>query len=88
MSKSNDKALSFVDPDDIGYNDTKNDHFSTILDARLSRRSLLRGGAASIASAFVGSSMLTACGGSDTMEAAPPRNRLRRLRRASRIVLK
>ena len=65
MSKSNDKALSFVDPDDIGYNDTKNDHFSTILDARLSRRSLLRGGAASIASAFVGSSMLTACGGSD-----------------------
>lgn len=65
MSKSNDKALSFVDPDDIGYNDTKNDHFSTILDARLSRRSLLRGGAASIASAFVGSSMLTACGGSN-----------------------
>lgn len=67
MSKSNDKALSFVDPDDIGYNDTKNDHFSTILDARLSRRSLLRGGAASIASAFVGSSMLTACGGSDNV---------------------
>lgn len=65
MSKSNDKALSFVDPDDIGYNDSKNDHFSAILDARLSRRSLLRGGAASIASAFIGSSALSACGGSN-----------------------
>jgi secreted PhoX family phosphatase len=70
MSKSNDKALSFVDPDDIGYNESKNDHFSAILDARLSRRSLLRGGAASIASAFIGSSALSACGGSS--DAATP----------------
>jgi secreted PhoX family phosphatase len=68
MSKTNEK-LNAIDPDDIGYNDTPNQHFSAVLDARLSRRSLLRGGAASIASAFIGSSALSACGGSS--EALP-----------------
>nr|WP_314862231.1 PhoX family phosphatase [uncultured Undibacterium sp.] len=63
MSNTNEK-LNAIDPDDIGYNDTPNPHFSAVLDARLSRRSLLRGGAASIASAFIGSSALSACGGS------------------------
>lgn len=65
MSKTNEK-LNAIDPDDIGYNDTPNQHFSAVLDARLSRRSLLRGGAASIASAFIGSSALSACGGSNS----------------------
>ena len=65
MSKTNEK-LNAIDPDDIGYNDTPNQHFSAVLDARLSRRSLLRGGAASIASAFIGSSALSACGGSSS----------------------
>ncbi|WP_395004660.1 PhoX family protein [Undibacterium sp.] len=73
MSKTNEK-LNAIDPDDIGYNDTPNQHFSAVLDARLSRRSLLRGGAASIASAFIGSSALSACGGSnnDTPVAVVP----------------
>jgi secreted PhoX family phosphatase len=71
MSKSNDKALSFVDPDDIGNNHSNNEHFSAILDSRLSRRSLLRGGAASIASAFIGSSSLSACGSNDTPVVTP-----------------
>nr|WP_315468992.1 PhoX family phosphatase [uncultured Undibacterium sp.] len=72
MSKSNDKALSFVDPDDIGNNHSNNEHFSAILDSRLSRRSLLRGGAASIASAFIGSSALSACGSNDTPVVVTP----------------
>lgn len=69
MSKLNDAVIAKIDPDDIGYNESTNAHFSAILDARLSRRSLLRGGAASIASAFIGSSALTACGGSVSADA-------------------
>ncbi|MFA9273852.1 MAG: PhoX family phosphatase [Candidatus Aquirickettsiella gammari] len=71
MTKINEK-LNAIDPDDIGYNDTPNQHFSAVLDARLSRRSLLRGGAASIASAFIGSSALSACGGSNDAAAVTP----------------
>jgi len=61
-----------IDQDDIGYNDTPNEHFEQVLAARLSRRSLLRGGAASAATAVLGSIGLSACGGSDNDPASPP----------------
>jgi secreted PhoX family phosphatase len=75
MSKNNDVSITSIDPDDIGYNDSSNPHFNMVLDARLSRRSILRGGAASIAGAFLGTSALTACGGSSDA-AAPPVEKL------------
>jgi len=54
-----------IDQDDIGYNDTPNEHFEQVLEARISRRSLLRGGAASAATVVLGSLGLSACGSSD-----------------------
>ncbi len=58
-----------IDHDDIGYNDTPNEHFSNILDQRISRRNLLRGSVASAISVMMGSATLTACGGGG--DAAP-----------------
>lgn len=52
-----------IDHDDIGYNDTPNEHFSEVLDKRISRRNLLRGSVASAISVMMGSATLTACGG-------------------------
>ncbi|MDC8759895.1 PhoX family protein [Janthinobacterium fluminis] len=67
-----DRAPASIDPDDIGYNDTPNDHFSAILDQRVSRRNLLRGGAASAASVMLGSLGLSACGGSSSDSPVSP----------------
>ena len=53
-----------VDHDDIDTNVSSNEHFSSVLGARLSRRSLLRGGAASAATAMLGALGLSGCGGS------------------------
>jgi secreted PhoX family phosphatase len=69
MNKPTDFPIS-IDRDDIDSNNSANEHFSAILDARLSRRALLRGGAASAAGALLGSIGLSACGG--TTEALPP----------------
>ena len=70
MNKPNDFAIAAIDPDDIGHNDSPNSHFSSILDARISRRNLLRGGVASAAGALFGSLGLTACGGSSDAPAS------------------
>ena len=64
MNKLTTPSVTAIDPDDIGYNDSPNAHFSSVLEARLSRRNLLRGGAASAAGALFGSLGLAACGGS------------------------
>jgi secreted PhoX family phosphatase len=64
VNKPTDLARIPVDHDDIDTNVSSNEHFSTVLNARLSRRSLLRGSAASAASALLGSIGLSACGGS------------------------
>jgi uncharacterized protein len=56
---------SKVAPEDIGFNDSPNEQFSTVLNARLSRRGLLRGGVVSVAGAMLGSMGLSACGSSD-----------------------
>ncbi|MFC7513416.1 PhoX family protein [Herbaspirillum sp. GCM10030257] len=73
MNMPNDLARIPVDHDDIDSNNSSNEHFSSVLNARLSRRSLLRGGAASAAGALLSSIGLTACGGSsgDSVATAP-----------------
>jgi len=60
-----------TDPDDIGYNATSNPSFSTLVEARLSRRNLLRGSVATAGGAMLGSISLAACGGSSD-DPAPP----------------
>ena len=72
MNKPND-LLCHVDADDIDCNDSPNDHFNTILNARLSRRSLLRGSFASAATAVLGATGLSACGGDNgPIDPVPP----------------
>lgn len=63
MNKPEKLTHSVIDQDDIGYNQSGNADFHAILNARLSRRSLLRGGAASAAGALLGTLGLSACGG-------------------------
>jgi hypothetical protein len=64
VNKPTDFARIPVDHD-TDTNVSSNEHFSTVLEARLSRRSLLRGGAATAASALLGVVGLSGCGGSD-----------------------
>jgi hypothetical protein len=59
------KDLPAIDPDDIGHNPTANESFEHVLNARLSRRNLLRGGVASAASAMLGAVGLSGCGSND-----------------------
>jgi len=54
-----------ADHDDIDLNNSSNEQFSTVMNARLSRRNMLRGGAATAATALLSTFGLTACGGSD-----------------------
>jgi uncharacterized protein len=54
-----------TDPDDVDLNTSGNPSFNAVLDARLSRRSILRGGVGSAATALLGGLGLAACGGSD-----------------------
>ena len=64
------------DDEHADLNPSMNPSFNTVLDARLSRRSLLRGGVGSAASALLGGWSLAACGGTDdpvaVTEAPPP----------------
>lgn len=66
MTNSKKSVAPVIDSDDIGYNNTSNPHFSNILEQRVSRRNMLRGGAVTAASAIFGSFGLAACGGSNT----------------------
>ncbi len=74
MNKPTDLARHGVDHDDIDLNTSSNEQFSTVMNARLSRRNMLRGGAATAATALLSTFGLTACGGSDDdpVTAAPP----------------
>ena len=58
-----DTPVSFHDADDLGHNDSPNPTFHCVLQARLSRRSLLKGSASSIATAALGGFSVAACGG-------------------------
>ena len=66
MTNLKKSVAPMLDSDDIGYNTTSNPHFSSILEQRVSRRNMLRGGAVSAASVVFGSLGLSACGGSNT----------------------
>ena len=76
MNKPTDLARHGIDHDDIDLNTSSNEQFSTVMNARLSRRNMLRGGAATAATALLSTFGLTACGGSDDdpVTAAPPVN--------------
>lgn len=55
-----------IDPDDIGHNESDGPAFNTILEARLSRRSVLRGGFGTAATLFIGSTGLAGCNSSSS----------------------
>jgi secreted PhoX family phosphatase len=57
--------------DDADLNTSGNPSFNGVLDARLSRRAVLRGGMGTAATAVLGSWGLAACGGSDDPAPAP-----------------
>lgn len=67
MEKTKDLPRTAIDADDIGHNDSGNPDFSTILNARISRRNMLRGGVVSAAGAVFGSLGLSACGGGNSV---------------------
>jgi secreted PhoX family phosphatase len=72
MNKLTDLSRSLADPDDVDCNESGNENFSAVLNARLSRRSVLRGGMASAATALFGSLSLSACGGDELAAAVVP----------------
>ncbi|MES2830644.1 MAG: PhoX family phosphatase [Pseudomonadota bacterium] len=55
MNKPTDLPISVIDAEDIGTNDSPNADFNSILETRVSRRNMLRSGAASAAGALFGS---------------------------------
>jgi secreted PhoX family phosphatase len=59
-----------IDPDDIGYNISENASFDEVLSARMSRRSLLKGGFYLMAGSMIGGT-LSACSDDDPAPAAP-----------------
>jgi secreted PhoX family phosphatase len=61
----------YVDPDEIDHNNSDNETFQTVLQARLARRSILRGAIGSAAAAVFGGITLSACGGGDDDEETP-----------------
>ena len=70
MNKPVDLPLSRVS-DEENSNTSNNPSFASVLDARLSRRSLLRGGVGTAATALFGSFGLAACGGGGDGDTAP-----------------
>ncbi|MDK2126939.1 PhoX family protein [Parachitinimonas caeni] len=60
------QPLHTLDPDDIGHNDSANPSFDAVLDARLSRRGILRGGLGGAASVLLGGFGLAGCSSSDS----------------------
>ena len=63
MNRPQDLPLNAIDEEDC--NRSGNPSFQAVLDARLSRRSLLRGGFGTAATAVLGSFSVIACGGDD-----------------------
>ncbi len=70
MNRSADPSAQH--DDDADLNRSGNPSFNAVLDARLSRRSILRGGVGTAATAVLGSWTLAACGGSDDDPAPAP----------------
>ncbi len=80
MNKPADTSL-LIDADETDYNTSGNASFESVLQTRLSRRSILRGSLGTTAGVLLGAVGVTACGGSDDdpLPAAPPSTRLDRL---------
>ena len=62
---------SYIDPDDLNNNTSNNPSFEAVLDARLSRRSVLRGSVGTAAAAVFGSLAASAVGFGEEAVAAP-----------------
>jgi secreted PhoX family phosphatase len=71
MPTTHDLAASYVDPDDLNNNTSNNPSFETVLDARLSRRSILMGTVGTAATAVFGSLAASAAGLGGEATAAP-----------------
>ena len=69
MTKHTD--VTAVDFNDEDSNTTANPTFDSVLGARLSRRNVLRGSIGSMATAVLGATALSACGGSDDPAPTP-----------------
>ena len=65
MNRPVDLPLHHLDADEADLNRSGNPSFNAVLDARLSRRAILRGGVGTAATAVMGSWSLAACGGGD-----------------------
>ena len=63
MNKAVNFPLDAMHADEVDLNTSGNTDFQAVLDARLSRRSVLRGGVGTAATALLGGWSLTACGG-------------------------
>lgn len=63
MNAITQHEMSAMDPDDIGTNTTTGPSFEEIVEARLSRRSLFKGGVGVASTAVFGTMALAACGG-------------------------
>ena len=72
MNHPRELAVSMIRDDDEDSNHSPNPTFDAIVQARLSRRSMLRGGVGSLATALLGGVGLSACGGSDDNEPVAP----------------
>lgn len=72
MNKPMDLPGALRHQDDEDCNTSGNPSFNQVLDARLSRRSLLRGGVGTAAGAVLGGWGLSACGGGDDEVATTP----------------
>jgi secreted PhoX family phosphatase len=71
MNKPKNLPLVEIDQDDVNCNSSSNATFENVLQARISRRTVLRGGVASAVGAIFGSLGLSACGGGNANGTTP-----------------
>jgi secreted PhoX family phosphatase len=76
MNRRLDLPQRLAHDDDTDLNPSGNPSFEHVLDARLSRRSLLRGGVGTAATALLGGWGVAACGGDDAVTASTTIERL------------
>ena len=71
MTQAHPPTVPAVHADDVDHNTSGNAGFDSVLAARLSRRSMLRGGVGSAATAVLGGWSVAACGGGSDPAPAP-----------------
>jgi uncharacterized protein len=70
-SPVSDHSLVTIDPDDLDNNSSTNASVHDVLNARLHRRHVLRGGVGAMAAAGLGLGALAGCGGGDAAASTP-----------------